>query len=58
MTYELTGQEGPPERRTFTSRALVEGGELGRGSGTSKQASEQVAAAEALARLRGPGAAC
>ena len=58
VSYELTGQEGPPERRTFSSRALVAGREMGTGSGTSKQASEQVAAAEALARLKGSGAPC
>ena len=58
VSYELTGQEGPPERRTFTSRALVDGREMGRGSGTSKQASEQVAAAEALTRLTRSDAAC
>jgi ribonuclease-3 len=58
VSYELTAQEGPPERRTFTTRALVGGREMGRGSGTSKQASEQAAAAEALARLKGSGAAC
>jgi ribonuclease-3 len=58
VAYELTGQEGPPERRIFTSRALMDGSEMGRGSGTSKQASEQAAAAEALARLTPSDAAC
>jgi ribonuclease-3 len=58
VSYELIGQEGPPERRTFTSRALVDGREMGRGSGPSKQASEQAAATEALARLDRWDAAC
>src|SRR5690606_13712743 len=44
VRYELVGQEGPPQARTFTSRVLVDGEELGRGEGRSKQASEQAAA--------------
>lgn len=51
VAYELTGADGPPERRTFASRALVGGRELGAGRGRSKQASEAAAAAEALRRL-------
>lgn len=49
--YELTATDGPPERRRFTSRVLVDGRPAGGGSGPSKQASEQAAAAEALGRL-------
>ena len=51
VAYELTGSEGPPQRPTFTSRVLVDGVAMGEGSGPSKQASEQEAAARALARL-------
>jgi ribonuclease III len=51
VAYELTGTDGPPQRRTFASRALVDGRELGAGRGRSKQASEAAAAAEALRRL-------
>jgi ribonuclease-3 len=54
VAYELTGSEGPPERRRFTTRVLVGGRVAGQGTGASKQASEQAAAAEAL---RGLGAA-
>jgi ribonuclease-3 len=53
VRYELVGREGPPHARTFTSRVLVGGEEAGRGSGTSKQASEQEAAREALPRVDG-----
>lgn len=49
VAYELAGSEGPPQRRTFTSRVRVGGEVAGEGSGASKQASEQEAAASALA---------
>jgi len=55
VAYELAGSEGPPERRVFTSRVLVGGRVAGEGSGPSKQASEQAAAAEALTGLPGDG---
>jgi ribonuclease-3 len=55
VAYELVASEGPPQARTFTSRVLVGGRPLGEGSGPSKQASEQAAAALALERL-GDGA--
>lgn len=48
VAYELAGSEGPPQRRTFTSRVRVGGDVAGEGSGASKQASEQEAAARAL----------
>lgn len=51
VTYALVDTSGPPHQRTFTSSAIVEGVELGRGSGRSKKASEQMAAREALGRL-------
>jgi ribonuclease III len=51
VAYELTGSEGPPHRRTFASRALVGGEEVGAGRGPSKQASEAAAASAALDRL-------
>src|SRR6478752_6894298 len=41
--------------RRFTSVALVEGAELGRGSGGSKKASEQEAAREALEEIARAG---
>jgi ribonuclease-3 len=51
VRYRLAATEGPPHRRVFESRALVAGQEMGSGRGSSKQASEQAAAADALARM-------
>lgn len=51
VAYELVATDGPPESRTFSSRALVGGHALGVGEGRSKQASEVAAATEALRRL-------
>ncbi|MFN8122642.1 MAG: putative dsRNA-binding protein [Thermoleophilia bacterium] len=48
VRYELAATEGPPHRRRFTSRVVVDGRELSTGSGPSKQASEQAAAVAAL----------
>lgn len=49
VRYEVVEREGPPHARVFTSRVLIGGDEAGRGSGVSKQASEQAAAEQALA---------
>ncbi len=49
VRYELVDRDGPPHARVFTTRVLVGGEDSGRGSGASKQASEQAAAAEAIA---------
>lgn len=49
--YELVSSAGPDHNRTFTSRVLVNGKELGCGSGHSKKQSEQAAAAQAVERL-------
>lgn len=51
VRYELAATEGPPHRRRFTSRVIVDGRELSIGSGPSKQASEQAAATAALQAL-------
>ncbi|MDP4620800.1 MAG: putative dsRNA-binding protein [Thermoleophilia bacterium] len=50
--YEITGQDGPPQDRTFHARVTVAGREVGRGSGRSKQAAEQAAAQAALQSMR------
>jgi ribonuclease III len=55
VTYLLVETIGPDHDRLFTTAALVEGRELGRGSGTSKKASEQEAAREALRSLSQTG---
>jgi ribonuclease-3 len=51
VTYAVADVSGPPHQRWFTSLALVEGHELGRGSARSKKGSEQLAAREALDQL-------
>jgi ribonuclease III len=51
VRYEVTEEEGPPHDRCFEVSASVEGEVIGTGSGRSKKAAEQAAAAEALERL-------
>jgi ribonuclease-3 len=51
VTYAVADVSGPPHQRWFTSVALVDGHELGRGSARSKKASEQLAAHIALESL-------
>jgi ribonuclease-3 len=48
VTYLLVEAIGPDHDRLFTTAAVVDGREFGRGSGGSKKASEQEAAREAL----------
>jgi ribonuclease-3 len=52
VTYAVVGESGPAHRRTFEVEATVEGEAVGAGAGRSKKAAEQVAAEEALKRLR------
>lgn len=55
VRYEITGEEGPPQDRTFRARVILRDKEIGAGSGRSKQAAEQAAAAAALVSLgKGP----
>jgi ribonuclease-3 len=51
VRYEVLEAEGPPHDRTFTSAAVLDGEEIGRGEGRSKKAAEQEAAKQALATL-------
>ena len=51
VTYVEVSVEGPPHERSFTCAAVIDGEELGRGTGNTKKAAEQEAAREALARL-------
>jgi len=51
VRYEVVEIEGPPHERRFTCAALVDGEQLGVGSGASKKAAEQEAAQQALAAL-------
>lgn len=51
VRYEVTEEDGPPHERCFEVAASVDGSVIGTGSGRSKKAAEQAAAAEALDRL-------
>lgn len=53
VSYEVTGEEGPPHERIFEVAAVVAGEQLARGSGRSKKEAEQEAAAAALGTLDG-----
>jgi len=51
-TYETVSEEGPDHAKTFTVQVLVNNRVLGIGTGASKQAAAQQAAAAALQRLQ------
>jgi ribonuclease III len=51
VSYDVVEAAGPPHERHFTTAAVVDGEELGRGRGRSKKAAEQEAAKEALHHL-------
>ena len=51
VVYSVLDVDGPPHDRRFTCAAVIDGEQLGTGSGESKKAAEQEAAKEALARL-------
>jgi ribonuclease-3 len=51
VEYAVAAEHGPPHERTFDVVALVEGEEVGRGSGRSKKHAEQEAAKVALDAL-------
>ena len=51
VQYEVLDVDGPPHERRFVCAALIDGERLGTGSGSTKKAAEQEAAAEALAAL-------
>lgn len=52
--YLLTAAEGPDHAKRFVVRVTLDGLELGEGSGATKKEAEQVAAEQALDRLRDP----
>ena len=49
--YTVLEVEGPPHNRRFTCAAVIDGEQLGIGTGESKKAAEQEAAREALVKL-------
>ncbi len=52
VTYSVLEIEGPPHERRFTCAAVIDGERYGVGDGASKKAAEQLAAREALERIR------
>ena len=53
VIYEVRAEDGPAHDRTFDVAAMVGEREVGRGTGRSKKAAEQVAAEEAFDKLGG-----
>lgn len=53
VSYEVVAANGPPHQRVFEVEAVVEAERVGRGSGRSKKAAEQVAAEQALKQFGG-----
>jgi len=51
VSYSVVDEQGPPHDRTFSISALIEGVEVGRGTGRSKKDAEQEAAQAALEAL-------
>jgi ribonuclease-3 len=51
VSYTVLDVEGPPHDRRFTCAAVVDGEEVGMGTGPSKKAAEQEAARQALERF-------
>lgn len=54
LSYEILEEKGPAHNREFVSRVLLNGEELGVGSGRSKKEAEQHAAQMALQQLSRP----
>jgi ribonuclease-3 len=52
VSYAVVEERGPPHERTFSVSAILDGEEIGRGSGRSKKDAEQQAAQAALEQLR------
>lgn len=50
VVYEVVHESGPPHNRSFEVAAVCDGERIGRGTGRSKKAAEQAAAASALER--------
>ena len=51
VSYTVLDVEGPPHDRRFTCSAVIDGDQVGVGSGESKKAAEQEAAKQALVSL-------
>ena len=53
LEYELLKEEGPDHRKVFEVSAILNGQEIGRGSGRTKKAAEQLAAYLGILKLKG-----
>jgi ribonuclease-3 len=53
VSYAVLDVQGPPHDRSFTCSAMIDGEQVGVGSGASKKAAEQAAARQALEKLAG-----
>jgi ribonuclease III len=51
VQYDVVAVDGPPHERRFVCAAFIDGQQLGVGSGSTKKAAEQEAAAQALVAL-------
>jgi ribonuclease-3 len=51
VSYAVLAVDGPPHERTFICAAVIDGEQVGVGTGPSKKAAEQAAARQALERL-------
>jgi ribonuclease-3 len=51
VVYNVLDVQGPPHDRTFRCAAVIDGDEVGIGTGRSKKAAEQAAAKQALDRI-------
>ena len=52
LSYEILREEGPDHNKTFEVRACIGGEEVGRGTGRTKTAAEQVAAYNGILKLK------
>ena len=52
IAYELIGESGPDHNKTFSFRVSINGESAGEGSGRTKKEAEQMAACEALRKLK------
>lgn len=51
LSYRMAGEQGPDHDKTFVAQVLLNGQQIGSGSGHSKKEAEQAAAACALEKL-------
>ncbi len=50
--YRMTDEKGPDHDKTFVAEAVLNGEVIGRGEGRTKKAAQQMAAGEAIRRLK------